>query len=122
MTIRAVDIPVGSKSRFLLAAANRDPEFFTDPQKFNHRRPVEQSRNLSFGLGVHSCIGQVISRAEARTVFETVAARSRRIELAKPVVMDNTDFSRHFKKLRLRFLRRVPLLLARTFQTICVAL
>jgi cytochrome P450 len=105
VTIRSVDIPAGSTIRFLLAAANRDPEVFTDPQRFNHHRPVEQSRNLSFGVGVHSCIGQVISRAEARTVFETVAARFSRIELAEPVLMDNTDFSRHFKKLRLRFLR-----------------
>jgi cytochrome P450 len=105
VTIRSVDIPARSSIRFVLAAANRDPEVFTDPQRFDHRRPMEQSRNLSFGLGPHSCIGQVISRAEARTVFETVATRFHRIELAEPVVMDNTDFSRHFKKLRLRFLR-----------------
>lgn len=60
ITIRSVDIPTGSTIRFLLAAANRDPEVFTAPQTFDHRRPVEQSRNLSFGIGVHSCIGQVI--------------------------------------------------------------
>lgn len=105
VTIRGVDIPAGSTIRFLLAAANRDPEVFTDPQTFDHRRPMEQSRNLSFGLGVHGCVGQVISRAEARTVFETIAARFSRIELAEPVEMDNTDFSRHFTKLQLRFRR-----------------
>lgn len=104
VTIRGTRIPAGSTIRFLLAAANRDPEFFTDPQRFDPHRPQEQTRNLSFGMGVHSCVGQVISRAEAKTVFETVAARFRGLELAEPVEMDNTDFSRHFTKLTLRLL------------------
>lgn len=102
VTIRGTEIPAGSTIRFLLAAANRDPEFFSNAQQFDPDRPVEQGRNLSFGMGVHSCVGQVISRAEARTIFEAVAARFRRIELAEPVEMDNTDFSRHFTKLTLR--------------------
>lgn len=105
VTIRGTDIPAGSTIRFLLAAANRDSEIFTDAQRFDHTRPVDQSRNLSFGMGVHSCVGQVISRAEARTIFEVVTSRFRRIELAEPVEMDNTDFSRHFTKLNLRVTR-----------------
>jgi cytochrome P450 len=105
VTIRGTEIPAGSTIRYLLAAANRDPETFTDAQRFDHRRPMGQSRNLSFGMGVHSCVGQVISRAEARTVLEVVASRFRRIELAEPVEMDNTDFSRHFTKLTLRLTR-----------------
>ncbi|WP_396910531.1 cytochrome P450 [Mycolicibacterium sp.] len=102
VTIRGTDIPAGSTIRYLLAAANRDPEIFTDAQRFDYTRPTEQSRNLSFGMGVHSCVGQVISRAEARAVFEVVASRFRRIELAESPEMDNTDFSRHFTKLTLR--------------------
>jgi len=102
LSIRGVEIPGGSMVRFMIAAANRDAEVFDDPQVFDFNRPVEQSRNLSFGLGAHTCAGQVISRAEARTVFEVVASRFRRIELAGDVVMDNTDFSRHFKQLPLR--------------------
>lgn len=102
VTIRSVNIPAGSTIRFVLAAANRDPFTFNDPHRFDHRRPMEQSRNLSFGVGVHSCAGQVISRAQARTIFETVASRFRRIEHAGSVEMDNTDFSRHFTKLPLR--------------------
>lgn len=105
LTIRGTDIPAGSTIRYLLAAANRDPEVFTDAQRFDYLRPAEQSRNLSFGMGVHSCVGQVISRAEAKAVFEVVAARCRRIALAEPVEMDNTDFSRHFTKLKLRLVR-----------------
>lgn len=102
VTIGDTNIPAGSTIRFVIAAANRDPAVFTDPQMFDYDRPIEQSRNLSFGLGVHSCVGQVISRAEARTVFEVLASRFRRIELAGTVTMENTDFSRHFKSLPLR--------------------
>ena len=102
LTIRGVDIPAGSTVRYMIGAANRDPDYFDDPQTFDHHRPMEHSRNLSFGVGLHSCAGQVISRAEARAIFETVAARFSAIELAEPVVMDNTDFSRHFKKLTQR--------------------
>jgi cytochrome P450 len=102
VTIQGVNIPAGSTIRFVIAAANRDPDIFTKPQIFDHCRPTEQSRNLSFGLGVHSCVGQVLSRAEARTVFEVLASRFRRIELAGPVTMENTDFSRHFKTLPLQ--------------------
>ncbi|WP_173009954.1 cytochrome P450 [Mycolicibacterium sp. P9-64] len=105
VTIRGVDIPAGSTVRFVIAAANRDPEIFADPHRFDHGRPQERSHNLSFGLGPHSCLGQVISRAEARTVFEVLAARFRRLELTGPVQMDNTDFSRHFTAMPLRLVR-----------------
>lgn len=102
LVIRGVAIPAGSTIRFMIAAANRDPRVFDRPHDFDYLRPVDQSRNLSFGLGPHTCAGQVISRAEIRTIFEVVASRYRRLELAGDVVMDNSDFSRHYKKLPLR--------------------
>lgn len=102
LTIRGVEIPMGSTVRFMIAAANRDPEVFENPHEFNFLRPTDQSRNLSFGLGPHTCAGQVISRGEALTVFEVIAARFQRVELAGEVAMENTDFSRHFKRLPLR--------------------
>lgn len=102
LTIRGVEIPMGSTVRFIIAAANRDPEVFENPHEFNFLRPTDQSRNLSFGLGPHTCAGQVISRGEALTVFEVIAARFQRVELAGEVTMENTDFSRHFKRLPLR--------------------
>lgn len=102
ITVGSTVIPAGSMIRFLVAAANRDPEVFPNPNQFDHHRPVDQSRNLSFGVGAHSCVAQVLSRAEIRTIYDTVAQRIRKIELVEPVEMDNTDFSRHFTKLTLR--------------------
>ncbi|MCG2621845.1 cytochrome P450 [Arthrobacter sp. I2-34] len=102
VTIRDVHIPAGSRIRFMMGAANRDPAFFEDPHRFDFRRPQDHSKNLSFGLGPHTCAGQGYARAQARTIFETVASRFKSIELAGPFEMDNTDFSRHFTKLPLR--------------------
>ena len=105
LVIGSVNIPAGSSIRYLIGAANRDPDVYNSPQMFDHHRPAEQSRNMSFGLGVHGCIGQAFSRAQARTIFEVVAERFSKIALVEPVVMANNDFSRHFKKLSLRLTR-----------------
>lgn len=102
VTIRGVEIPAGSSIRFVLAAANRDPDAFDNPHTFDHRRSQTRSQMLSFGMGVHGCLGQRLARSEARVIFDTMAERYRRLELLEPVEMDNTDFSRHFTKLRLR--------------------
>ena len=102
LTIRGIDIPAGSRLRFMIGAANRDPDFFEDPHVFNYRRPQERSKNLSFGLGNHTCAGQGYARAQARVIFETVALRFASMELAGEFETDNTDFSRHFTKLPLR--------------------
>lgn len=98
-------IPTGSTVRFMLAAANRDPDVFTNPNKFDFTRPVSQTRNLSFGVGAHTCAGQAISRAQALVVWETIAERYPRIELVEPPAVDNTDYSRHYV--------RLPLMLSR---------
>ena len=49
-------------------AANRDPDVFHEPDAFDYTRSPEESRNLSFGLGTHSCADQLISRAETEAV------------------------------------------------------
>ena len=65
-----------------LASANRDPEHFADPDRFEiGRDPV---RNLSFGWGMHFCLGASIARMEGRVAFETLLARTKEIEWAGP--------------------------------------
>ena len=105
ITIGGVDIPADSSVRFVLAAANRDPEAFDAPQMFDHHRSTTRSQILSFGYGTHGCIGQRLSRSQARTIYDTLADRYRRLELTAPVETSNTDFSRHFTKLPLRLVK-----------------
>lgn len=63
---RLADRPIsaGTPVVALLAAANRDPEIFSDPHTFDPGRR-EPHRHLTFGAGIHFCIGASLARAEA---------------------------------------------------------
>ena len=63
-----------------LGAANRDPEAFADPERLD----VGRGRNphLSFGRGIHHCLGAALARLEGRIAFEMLLERFPRIELA----------------------------------------
>lgn len=101
--IRGVSIPAGAQIRFMIAAANRDPEIFEDPDAFDHRRPPH-ARHLSFGAGPHNCAGQLITRAETEAIFTAVAERYCRIELAGPAETYHTDRGRNYRKLPIRLI------------------
>jgi cytochrome P450 len=65
-----------------LASANRDPEHWSHADDFEvGRTPM---RNLSFGWGMHFCLGASIARMEGRVAFETLLARTAKIEWAGP--------------------------------------
>lgn len=62
-----------------LAAANRDPQAVADPDRFDPSRP--KIRHVSFGSGIHACLGVGLARHEARAAFEALAPILRRAEL-----------------------------------------
>ena len=68
-TVGGVEIPVGTKVMLALAAANRDPRRWEDPQEFRLNRP-RIKENVAFGRGAHVCIGNPLARVETRIVFE----------------------------------------------------
>lgn len=65
-----------------LASANRDPERYADPDRFDVGRA--DGKHLSFGWGMHFCMGASIARMEGRVAFETLLRRFARIELEGP--------------------------------------
>ena len=80
--VRGVTIPADSKVLLLWASANRDPEVFPDPDRFDIERPTKlaSQRHLAFGIGIHFCLGAPLARLEARIATETVLRRMHRVE------------------------------------------
>ncbi|KAA9165521.1 cytochrome P450 [Amycolatopsis acidicola] len=105
LVIRGVHVPAGRSLRLMTGAANHDPDVFDNPDEFDFTRPPEQSRNLTFSFGNHGCQGRLLAEAEIRVVWERIAARYSRIELAAEPVLRNTDASRHYYELPLRLHR-----------------
>ncbi|WP_052558790.1 cytochrome P450 [Enhygromyxa salina] len=71
VTIADVAVPANSKLGGLLDSANHDPSHFPEPERFDlDRNPA----HLSFGYGIHFCIGAALSRLEGRVVFEELFA------------------------------------------------
>jgi cytochrome P450 len=65
-------IPSGATVIALLGSANRDPEMFDDPDHFNPARATTE--HLSFGHGVHFCLGAALARLEAQVALEELLA------------------------------------------------
>jgi cytochrome P450 len=60
-------VPAGANVLFALAAGNRDPRRFAEPDRFDPRR--EDIRPLGFGGGAHACIGAALARLEAQVAL-----------------------------------------------------
>lgn len=73
ITIAGTTITKGSKLTLLIAAANRDPGRFTDPDRFDPDRPDNQ--HLGFGSGLHYCFGAPLARVEVQLALAALASR-----------------------------------------------
>jgi cytochrome P450 len=80
VTIGGVELPEGAILNLRWAAGNRDPEAFSDPDEIVLDRP-NGTQHLTFGFGIHYCIGNRLARAELRHAFTALLARSRSIRL-----------------------------------------
>jgi cytochrome P450 len=74
-SVRDVQVPSGfipaNKPVFLMgAAANRDPEAFTDGESFDITRDRSEAQNLGLGYGIHSCLGAALARMESAIALE----------------------------------------------------
>jgi cytochrome P450 len=54
----------------VIGSANRDPEAFTDADRFDIERDRSEARNLGFGYAIHSCLGSALARMESAMTME----------------------------------------------------
>jgi cytochrome P450 len=74
------ELPAGQRVLALLGAANRDPEVFAEPDRLRLDRDGEPS--LSFGGGLHYCLGAPLARLEAQLAFPALLRAFPRMALA----------------------------------------
>ena len=78
--IGGVDIPAGSAITTVLGSANRDEAVFPNPDRLDIRREV--GRIMSFGMGIHFCLGAPLARLEGEIAFRTLSREFPGLSLA----------------------------------------
>jgi cytochrome P450 len=73
LVVRDTKVPAGSVMLFLLGSANRDDRRFPDGDSFDIHREV--TRHLTFGNGIHLCMGSALARMEGRIALEELLLR-----------------------------------------------
>jgi len=87
--VRGVPIAKGEAVLLSYVSANRDEDVFADPFRFDVGR--DPNKHLSFGHGVHFCLGAALARMEINSFFTELVPRIKSIELAgEPETMATT--------------------------------
>ena len=92
-------VPTGAAVIVSLSAANRDPDTFADPDRLDLAR--SPNPHLSFGAGVHHCLGAALARAEGRIALRALTRERTRLRVARP-------YPRHRPSLTVRGYGHLP--------------
>ncbi len=75
----------------MIGAANRDPDHFPDPDRFDISR--QGTRQIGFGYGIHFCVGAPLARLEAPIALSAMLRRFPRLRLAGDVAEWKEDIT-----------------------------
>jgi cytochrome P450 len=99
--VRGVPIAKGESVLLSYVSANRDDEVFDDPFRFDVGR--DPNKQLSFGYGVHFCLGAALARMEINSFFTELVPRLTSLELAGEPELMATTFVGGLKHLPIRY-------------------
>ena len=96
-------MPIAKGESVLLSyvSANRDEDVFKDPFRFDVGR--DPNKHLSFGYGVHFCLGAALARMEINSFFSELVPRIKSIELAGAPELMATTFVGGLKHVPIRY-------------------
>ncbi len=97
-------VDAGTRVVTLLGAANRDPDQFTDPDRFDISR--DEGTPMSFASGIHYCLGANLSRAEGQEVFGALINHCASVELDGELKRRNRMTLRGFEAMPVKVHRR----------------
>lgn len=100
IAVGAHTLRAGQRVHLILAAANRDPACFDDPDRFDLRR--RPNRHLTFGVGSYHCPGFALARLEMEVALHTLLAQLPDLELAEAPALHAAYHVRGFEQLIVR--------------------
>jgi len=100
-TVRGTTIKAGESVLLSYPSGNRDEEAFVDPFTFDVGR--SPNKHLSFGFGVHYCLGAMLARMELKALFRELLPRLKSVELAGEPKWMKTIFVGGLKTLPIRY-------------------
>jgi cytochrome P450 len=100
------DVAIRAGEAVLLSfpSANRDEEVFADPFRFDVGR--DPNHHLSFGHGIHYCVGGALAKLEVGAFVTELLARVETVELAGRPALLATTFTGGYKQLPIRLYGR----------------
>ncbi|PTL75787.1 cytochrome P450 [Vitiosangium sp. GDMCC 1.1324] len=104
--LRGKTIRKGDVVFMCMASANRDPEAFPDPDRFDITRDSNHQKHMSFGFGPHHCLGAGLARRELEIAFEVLLERLPGLKLDTeelPQLKCHSLMFRGFEKLSVRW-------------------
>lgn len=98
--ICGVQVPKGAELGLMFGSSNRDPDVFTDPDRLDLTRTPNP--HITFGAGIHFCLGAPLARLEMQVAFETILRRMPNLELLAEPEWKPTYIIRGLKSLPVR--------------------
>jgi cytochrome P450 len=100
-TIRDKTIRAGDKVVMWYVSGNRDEEVIEDSDRLIIDRPNVR-RHLSFGFGIHRCVGNRLAEMQLRVVWEEIMKRFQHVELIEEPVRVHSSFVKGYERMLVR--------------------